>query len=90
MKKLLASTVLMVAAVAAGGPSVDAASYPPTDPGRPSEGVGQSPIVPGAPQQGLPATGSGAQFVLQVGLITLAAGGVLVGASSLRRRAADV
>ena len=92
MKKLMVGMMMAVAGVAAGGQVVGAASYPPvppSDPGDPGEdGAGQTPAPQGsaAPQQGLPATGNESQFVLQAGLVTVAAGGVLVGASSLRRR----
>lgn len=88
MKKLMVGMMMAVAGVAAGGQVVAAASYPPVPPGE--DGASQTPAPQGsaAPQQGLPATGTESQFVLQAGLVTVAAGGVLVGASSLRRRRA--
>jgi hypothetical protein len=86
MKKLMVGMMMAAAGVAVGGQIAAAASYPPGDPGE--DGASQTPAPQGsvAPQQGLPATGTESQFVLQAGLVTVAAGGVLVGASQLRRR----
>lgn len=87
MKKLMVGVAIAAAGMVAGAQAAGASSYPPDDAEVVTEAPqSQSPTPEAAPRQALPATGTESQFVLQAGLVTVATGGVLVGASSLRRR----
>lgn len=83
MRKLIAGTMIAAGAVLAGG-QLASADYPPDDQISP-----QPPVdAPESPTPGttLPSTGGESRMLLQLGLITVAAGGTLVGAAAVRRR----
>jgi hypothetical protein len=84
MKKILIGTVAAAGCMLLT-PNVAGAAYPPAEQGPIFAGL----VTPPAPQAPaptvLPAAGSSTQMMLQVGLVTVVAGGALVG-TSMRRR----
>lgn len=83
MKKLIAAATITGGLVLAGGQLVSA-DYPPGEQIAPVPPA-QAPQAP-TPGATLPSAGSESMMLLQLGLITAAAGGTLVGAAALRRR----
>lgn len=87
MKKLLVATSIAGGSLLAGG--LMASAYPAEDQASPVQPApSPPPAAPQTPTPGatLPASGSESAMLLQIGLISLAAGGTLVGAAALRRR----
>ena len=84
MKKILIGTVAAAGCMLLT-PNVAGAAYPPAEQVPPPIVAGL--VTPPAPQAtaALPAAGSSSQMMLQVGLVTVIAGGALVG-TSMRRR----
>lgn len=90
MKKMIAATV-MAGGIAITGASLVHADYPDEEqvsPVPPADAPAAPPSAPESPSPGgtLPASGGESMMLLQIGLVTVAAGGTLVGAAALRRR----
>ena len=91
MKKLVVGSMLAAGSLFMGA-QMASATQDGGYGGDPDGSVSPLPPVqgPGAgtpgPAANLPSTGGEAQMLMQIGLVTFAAGGALVGASAVRRR----
>jgi hypothetical protein len=94
VKKLLVGTMITAGTMFMGAQLASATTdYPITDPGDGSVAAlpPVTPTSPGTPSTGgtpgaLPSTGGDSMMLLQLGLVTVAAGGTIVSAAALRRR----
>jgi len=90
MKKLIAGTMIAAGTMFMGAQIVSAEDGYGEDPDGsvsplPPSVTGPTAGTPG-PAANLPSAGSESQMLMQIGLVTFAAGGALVGASAIRRR----